>query len=145
MVHASVIACDSLTGLIKCGFFREPKKTALLTACCVCFLSITKLFISNKTQLAIKRKKKNVMSPFYRWGSTASRLQPLPGGSLHFTTKFPEIPGTRLSQPWSHPVVLNMRPLDWASNTLTTKPFLHIQYKQHNIAPYSINSQLGTQ
>ena len=34
------------------------------------------------------------MAPFYGWGSTASRLQPLRGGSLLFTTQFPEIPGT---------------------------------------------------
>ena len=26
------------------------------------------------------------MAPFYGWGSTASRLQPLQGGSLLFTT-----------------------------------------------------------
>ena len=38
--------------------------------------------------------KKNFMAPFYRWGSTASRLEPLQGGSLLFTTKFPEVPGT---------------------------------------------------
>ena len=34
------------------------------------------------------------MAPFYGWGSTASRLEPLWGGSLLFTTKSPEIPGT---------------------------------------------------
>ena len=34
------------------------------------------------------------MTPFYGWGSTASRLAPLQGGGLLFTTKFPEIPGT---------------------------------------------------
>ena len=34
------------------------------------------------------------MNPFFGWGSTASRLQPLPGGSLLFITKFTEIPGT---------------------------------------------------
>ena len=34
------------------------------------------------------------MTPFYGWGSTASRQQPLRGGSLLFTTQFPEIPGT---------------------------------------------------
>ena len=34
------------------------------------------------------------MAPFDGRGSTASRLQPLRGGSLLFTTKFPEIPGT---------------------------------------------------
>ena len=35
------------------------------------------------------------MAPFYGWSSTASRLQPLRGGSLIFTIQFPEIPGTR--------------------------------------------------
>ena len=34
------------------------------------------------------------MAPFCRWGSTASELQPLQGGSLLFTTQFPEIPGS---------------------------------------------------
>ena len=38
--------------------------------------------------------KKNFIAPFYRWDSTASRLEPLRGGSLPFSTKFPEIPGT---------------------------------------------------
>ena len=33
------------------------------------------------------KKKNNFMAPFYRWGSTASRLEPLRGGSLLFTTK----------------------------------------------------------
>ena len=33
------------------------------------------------------------MAPFYGWGSTASRLQPLRGGSLLFTIQFPESPG----------------------------------------------------
>ena len=34
------------------------------------------------------------MTLFYGWDSIASRLKPLRGGSLLFTTKFPEIPGT---------------------------------------------------
>ena len=34
------------------------------------------------------------MAPFYGWRSTASRLEPLRGGSLLFTTKFSEIPCT---------------------------------------------------
>ena len=34
------------------------------------------------------------MAPFYGWGSTASRLKPLRGAGLLFTTKSPEIPGT---------------------------------------------------
>ena len=41
--------------------------------------------------------KKNFMPPFYGWGSTASRLEPLQGGSLLFTTKFPEISGTHFT------------------------------------------------
>ena len=44
-----------------------------------------------------KKKKKNLlnfMAPFYGRGSTAPRLEPLRGGSLLFTTKFPEVPGT---------------------------------------------------
>ena len=34
------------------------------------------------------------MAPFHGWVSTASRLEPLPGDSLLFTTKSSEIPGT---------------------------------------------------
>ena len=34
------------------------------------------------------------MAPFYGWGSTASRLVPLRGGSLLFTTKFSDVIGT---------------------------------------------------
>ena len=47
-----------------------------------------------KLQMKCKKKKKNFMASFYGWGSTVSRLEPLPGGSLLFTTQFPEIPGT---------------------------------------------------
>ena len=39
-------------------------------------------------------KKQNFMAPFYGWGSTGPRLEPLQGGSLLFTTTFPNIPGT---------------------------------------------------
>ena len=54
---------------------------------------IAKLFALH----AITKKKnfleKNITALFYGWGS--SRLEPLRGGSLPFTTKFPEIPGTQ--------------------------------------------------
>ena len=36
--------------------------------------------------------KKDFTVPIYIWGSTSSRLVPLRGGSLLFTTKFPEVP-----------------------------------------------------
>ena len=39
------------------------------------------------------KKTLNFMTPFYGWGSTASRLQPLRGGSLLFTIQFPELSG----------------------------------------------------
>ena len=75
------------------------------------------------------------MAPFYGRGSTASRLQPLRGGSLLFTTKFPDIPGTHFidlgrMKGWvdlgaSLPVVLNTGPLDWKFSALTTRPSLH--------------------
>ena len=38
------------------------------------------------------------MAPFYGQGSTASRLEPLRGGSLLFTTKFPENSGTHFTE-----------------------------------------------
>ena len=53
-------------------------------------------FKTNLVSKACEQKKTNFMAPFYGWGSTASRLQPLWGGSLLFTTKFPEIPGTHI-------------------------------------------------
>ena len=37
------------------------------------------------------------MAPFYGWGSTTSRLEPLERGSLLFTTKFPETSTISLS------------------------------------------------
>ena len=45
---------------------------------------------------SLKKLKKtpNFMTPFYGCGSIASMLEPLRGGSLLFTTKFPDIPGT---------------------------------------------------
>ena len=42
--------------------------------------------------------KKNFVAPFYGWGSTASRLVPVQGGSLLFTSKFPHIPGTHFTE-----------------------------------------------
>ena len=41
---------------------------------------------------------------FYGWGSIASRLEPLRGGSLLFTIKFPEIPDSR-NITSKHPVI----------------------------------------
>ena len=73
------------------------------------------------------------MAPFYGWGSTASRLEPLQGGSLLFTTKFPEIPGTHLStsEGWKAESTLeppsgfeNTGPPYWEPSALATRPLL---------------------
>ena len=78
-------------------------------------------------------KKKNFMAPFYGWGSTASRLEPLRRGSFLFYHYVPRSSwysfyrpreDERLSQPWGHPVVLNTGPLDWESSALTTRPLV---------------------
>ena len=37
------------------------------------------------------------MAPFHGWGSNVSRLEPLRGGSLLFTTKLPTISGTNFT------------------------------------------------
>ena len=58
------------------------------------------------------------MAPFYGWGLTALRLQPLRESCLLFTIDFPEIPGTHfIDLVRTHPVVLNMGPLAWESST----------------------------
>ena len=51
-------------------------------------------FIVDRFYKLCKTFKKNFMAPFYGWGSTASRLEPLREGLLLFTTQFQEIPGT---------------------------------------------------
>ena len=83
--------------------------------------------------------KKNFMAPFMD-GVQLSRLKPLWGCSLLFTSKswnfwcslYRPWKDERLSQSWSHPVVLNTGPLDWESCTLTTRPLLH-KHLSHKI------------
>ena len=48
----------------------------------------------NKVHYSSSDRKDFTVVLMYGWGSTASRLEPLQGGSLPFTTKFPKIPGT---------------------------------------------------
>ena len=52
-----------------------------------------KVNLKNKT----KKERKNFIAHFYGLGSTASRPEPLRGGSLLFTTKLPEISGTHFT------------------------------------------------
>ena len=100
------------------------------------------------------------MCPLYGRDSTASRLEPLPGGKLLYTTKFPEIPGTYfINLRWKVEltletpcVVLNMGPLDWESNTLTIRS-LHnstsivrpVKRNQLSFSSNEINKPLAAQ
>ena len=88
--------CDKL--IVSWTLNRQAKIFLRIETLC----SMTPIFINQTnftakwapTKLKLKRKKKktNFMAPFfYGWGSTASRLQPLRGGSLLFTIQFPEI------------------------------------------------------
>ena len=83
----------------------------------------------------LKKKKKNFMALFYGWGSTASRLQPLRGGSLLFTIQFPEIPGTYLyCQLWrdfthcSCVSVVDLEQVNASWVTISYQTFRWIQY-----------------
>ena len=73
------------------------------------------------------------MVPYYGWGSTASRLEPLQGGSLLFTNKSPEIPGT-------HFIDLGRMKgrVNWESSALTTRPL----HNPQNIPCPSIKTNL---
>ena len=51
----------------------------------------------NKVHYSSSDRKDFTVVLMYGWGSTASRLEPLQGGSLLFTTKFPEISGTHFT------------------------------------------------
>ena len=70
------------------------------------------------------------MAPFYGWGSTVSRLEPLRGGSLllplsphkFLILTLSTSEGWKTESTLEPPVVLNTGPLDWESSTLTTRP-----------------------
>ena len=53
-----------------------------------------KLLLITKCKIELVNFNFTLWPLFYGWGSTASRLQPLRGGSLLFTIQFPEILGT---------------------------------------------------
>ena len=52
----------------------------------------------------------------------------LPLSSQNFLVLILSREDERLSQPWSHPVVLSMGPLDWESSALTTRPLLQFSF-----------------
>ena len=86
-------------------------------------------------QLEIKILKKNFMPPFHGWGWTASMIEPLQGGSLLFTTKFPEIllmvlilstsEGRKAEPTLELPSGFGHRTPGLGSSNLTTRALLH--------------------
>ena len=58
-------------------------------------------------------KKKNFIAPFFEWGSTASRLERLRGGSLRFTTKFLEIPESHFIDPGRMKCRVDLKATQW--------------------------------
>ena len=90
-----------------------------------------------KMTFSLTWKKKHFMAPCLWMGFIwLKAIQPLRGDSLHFTIKFPGVPGTQLidlrslSWLWNHPVVLNPEPLDWESSTLLLGHWLSLSTTQ---------------
>ena len=93
--------CQLQTGKLKSNTLSEETHKAKPWPLYIYHVNVLKIFIiaekTSEWSLHIDPMLgmlKNFMAPFYGWGSIASRLEPLRGGSLLFTTKFPEIPGT---------------------------------------------------
>ena len=93
-----------------------------------------KIKIGHISGSTVWKKHVTFMARFYGWGSTASRREPLGGGSLLFTTKFPDISGTHFTdlgrvKDWvdlgATQWFLNTGPLDWESSALTTRPLIY--------------------
>ena len=91
-------------------------------------LTWTKISVISKSYIS---NKKNFMAPFYGWGSTASRLVPLRGVTLLFTTNFPDIPGTHFIDLWSMNgwVNLGVKPKKTQKNILVLFPTINIGIK----------------
>ena len=70
---------------------------------------------------------KNFMAPFYGWGSTASRLEPLwPLSSQKFLVLIVlNLEGWKAESTLEPPSGFEHRTLDWESSTVTTRPLLH--------------------
>ena len=83
----------------QCGwllFSKKKKKKQVQNYCPISLLPVSSKIFERLLYdcMFTLKKKNNFMAPFCGWGSTASRLEPFRGGSLLFTTKFPEISGT---------------------------------------------------
>ena len=74
-----------------------------------------------------ENKKTKNYGPFLWMWFNCFKARALRGGSLPFTTKFPEIPGTHFIDPEGMKGS-NTGALDWESSALTTRPLIHVTY-----------------
>ena len=103
------VSCLVTSGWLSCLFINGPKlpssnwknkiQKGITVVEVILHVGEVSFVVLKNGWKVIFKKKKLLMAPFYGWGSTASRLEPLRGGSLLFTTKFPEIPGTHFMDP----------------------------------------------
>ena len=79
----------------------------------------------------ISKKNENLVALFYGWGLTDSRLEPLRGGSILFTTKFPEIPGTHFIdlEGWKAESTLEATQWFWTRDSWVGNPAPELEYK----------------
>ena len=74
-------------------YFFQKKKFFLDSGNIIFFIAWGGVHRPGDEKLVTLYIKKQIMAPFYGSGSTTAKLEPLRGGSLLFTTKFPESPG----------------------------------------------------
>ena len=99
-IHTVCFQCIPIWGLLK---YTETKLQT------ICFYFIQHFFKKQKRSVT----KKKLYGPFSWMGSAASRLMPLRGGSLLFTTKFLDIPGTHFIGLGRMKVWVNLGATQW--------------------------------
>ena len=82
---------------------------------------------------------------FYGWGSTASGLEPLRGGSLLFTTKFPEIPGIDLSRQTNRNIPQQINFVGKLEKDGGVAVFFIAEKQQKTILNFSLDSLIVTE
>ena len=120
-------------------YFSKKKRSTIFVhsdlKCSFIKFSINTL-LPSKYFILISIKKTNYIAPFYGCSSTALGPQPLWGGSLLFTTKFPEIPGTHFIDLGRMKVWVDLGATQWF---WTQDTWIWIQHLNHKaIAPLII-------
>ena len=95
MIHYDSLLKNATDIITKCNsYFITKCDRSLLKNALGFLLQNATVLLRNATVITncdnfitkLLKKEKNFMTPFYGWGSTVSRLEPLQGGSLYFLT-----------------------------------------------------------